>query len=119
MADDRGQRHKECEFPFCKEKGRILASMGDIEIAYCPKHRKKYGERIITALINSLFNYRLSKFMEKVKVDIFFDDNLLCENCRKNIKNYIIEKSQELDKIIEWGEENEVGIKDDSEYTKE
>ena len=62
-----GQRHKTCEIVGCEEKGRILAILGNIDLAYCPHHRKKYGERIINALINSCFNYKLTSFLAETK----------------------------------------------------
>ena len=102
-----GQRSKQCDIVNCKEMGRILARMGTIEIAYCPKHRKKYGERIIDALINSRFNYMLTNFLSEVKGDIFMSDDFLCPQCSQKMKDYVIAKTVELEKIIDYAEENE------------
>lgn len=108
MADEtRGQRSKTCDMIGCEEKGRILAHMGNIDIAYCPTHRKKYGERIINALINSRFNFKLTNFLSGVKKDIFMSDNMFCEECASKLKTYVIDKSDELDNIIEYQEEND------------
>ena len=101
------QRYKECEFPGCIQKGRILARMGKTELAYCPKHRKKYGERIINALINSRFNYKLSRFLTEIKTDIFMGGDVLSVESGSKLKSYILNKSVELDNLIRWGEEND------------
>lgn len=101
-----GQRSKECCITGCDKKGRVLARMGTIELAYCPKHRKKYGERIINALINSRFNYKLTNFLTDVKTKIFMSDEFFCEGGAEKLKEYIIEKTEELEAILEYQEEN-------------
>ena len=108
MSDiSRGQRSKECDITGCNNKGRILAKLGDIPIGYCPYHRKRYGERIINALINSLFNYKLSNFLSNVKADIFMNKDFLCQGCSEKLKQYIINKTEKLDGIIEFQEKND------------
>ena len=109
MTDEsRGQRNKQCDIIGCENRGRILAKFGTIEIAYCPKHRKKYGERIINALVNSVFNYKLTNFLTVVKTDIFLNDNFLCEACGSKIKDYVLTKTNELEQVIEYAEVNEI-----------
>lgn len=104
----RGQRTKKCDIIGCQEMGRILATLGGIEISYCAKHRKKYGERIIDAMINSLFNYKLTNFLTSVKKEIFFNKECLCKDCGIKLSSYIIEKTTELENILDFAEENEI-----------
>lgn len=104
---DKGQRKKKCDINGCEKYGRSLATMGDIEIAYCPYHRKKYGERIINALINSLFNYKLSNFLLSVKTDIFMDDVFLCDECKVKLKKYIISKTEEMEETLKYQKDND------------
>ena len=104
----RGQRSKKCDISNCPDMGRVLARMGKTEIAYCPKHRKLYGERIVNALINSVFNYRLTNFLSSVKVRIFLSDDFLCPICATKMKTFIIEKTEELEKLEDYHEENEI-----------
>jgi hypothetical protein len=109
MDSSRGQRSKTCDIIGCEEKGRILATLGGtIEIAYCPKHRKKYGERIINALINSCFNYKLTNFLTEVKTDIFMGSNILSEESAIKLKAYIIDKTVELEKVLDYAEKNDI-----------
>ena len=113
MVDNtRGQRSKNCDMAGCEEQGRILAKMGGIDIAYCPKHRKKYGERIVNALINARFNYKLTNFLSDVKSNVFMSDDMFCEQCGSNLKKYIISKSSELENILEYQEVNEAGFEE-------
>lgn len=115
----RGQRAHKCDIVGCNEFGRTLARLGGLPIYYCPKHRKKYGERIINAMINSLFNHKLSQFMIEVKQDIFFNkEDLLCEECATKVNDYIKNKTIELDKILDYAEENEMKIIDEDEVLK-
>lgn len=112
MVENRGQRSKQCDITGCEEAGRILAKMGTIDIAYCPKHRKKYGERIINALINSRFNFKLTNFLSDVKAKIFMGDELFCSDCAENLKEYIISKTDELEEILVYAEENEADVEE-------
>lgn len=104
----KGQRSKECDIIGCNEKGRVLARMGTVEICYCPKHRKRYGERIINALINSIFNNRLSNFLSDIKHDIFWSDKILSEKSAKKLKEYVLEKTSELEELERYAKDNEV-----------
>jgi len=114
-----GQRTHKCDVAGCQEFGRTLAKLGGIPIYYCPKHRKRYGERIVNALVNSLFNYKLSNYMAEVKHDIFFDkEHLLCEDCAKRVNEYILNKTSELDSIIEYATKNEMEQVDEEELDK-
>ncbi len=109
MVDNsKGQRYKTCDIIGCEEQGRVLAKLGHIDIAYCPKHRKKYGERIIDALINSKFNYKLTNFLSEIKGDVFFSDDMFCEECSLKLKNYFISKTAEMEKLLEYAEENDI-----------
>ena len=109
MTDpSRGQRSKTCNISGCNERGRVLARFGRTEIVYCPKHRKKYGERIINALINSVFNYKLTNFLTEVKTKIFMKDDFLCEACGSKMKAYIIDKTVELEEITQYAEDNDI-----------
>jgi len=113
MSDSRGQRSKKCDMVGCEEQGRVLARMGTIEIAYCPRHRKKYGERIINALINSRFNYKLTNFLSDVKTNVFMSDEMFCEHCGSKLKTYILDKTSELEEILEFQEENDAQFAED------
>jgi len=104
--EDKGQRSKPCDIVGCDKNGRVLAKLGGIEISYCPVHRKKYGERIINALINARFNYKLTNFLTEVKTEIFMNDEFFCEACGSNLKNYIISKTNELEAIVKFQEDN-------------
>ena len=106
--DSRGQRSRLCDVVGCEAKGRILANLGGMPISYCPKHRKKYGERIINALVNSVFNYKLSNFLSNVKTDIFMSDDFLSEESSKKIKDYIITKTSELEDLLKYAEDNDI-----------
>jgi hypothetical protein len=108
-----GQRSKVCDINGCQNKGRILAKLGGIEIAYCPEHRKKYGERIINALINSCFNFKLTNFLTEIKTEIFMGDNIFCMECNQKLKDYIIEKTEELENMLIYAEENDAKIAED------
>ncbi len=109
MVDpSRGQRSKQCNVVGCEDYGRVLAKLGGIEIVYCPKHRKKYGERIINALINSVFNYKLTNFLTEVKTEIFMNDNFLCEACGSKMKTYILDKTAQMESIVEYAETNDI-----------
>lgn len=105
-----GQRHKTCNVIGCEKKGRILANLGGIEVAYCPHHRKKYGERIINALINSCFNYKLTNFLTETKKEIFMNDDFLCKECGQKLKEYIIKKTTELEELIKYADDNDAKI---------
>jgi len=117
MADpnnNRGQRSKTCDVIGCEKKGRVLANLGGIPICYCPTHRKKYGERIINALINSVFNYKLTNFLSDVKKDIFMSKDFLSEESAKKIKAYILTKTKELEELEAYAEKNDIkGIVED------
>ena len=110
MVKKNGQRSKTCDISGCNEKGRVLATLGGIDIAYCPKHRKRYGERIIDALINSRFNYKLTNFLTEVKTEIFMNDDFFCEACGSKLKYYIISKTEELEAILKFQYENDAGL---------
>lgn len=113
---NRGQRSKTCDVTGCNEKGRVLARIGGkIEIAYCPKHRKKYGERIINALINSKFNYKLTNFLAGVKTKIFWEEGILDEGSAQRLKEYILKKTDELEELVEYAEDNEVTLDEEIE----
>ncbi len=108
--EKRGQRCRTCNIKGCDKKGRVLANLGGIEIAYCPEHRKKYGERIVNALINALFNFKLTNYLADVKAKIFMSPDFFCESCGQKLKDYIIDKTEELEKIIDYAEENDAHV---------
>lgn len=105
--EQNGQKYKVCDITGCNEMGRVIARLGSIEIAYCGHHRKKYGERIINALVNAKFNYRLSKFMSPVKHDLIINNVELCDECAKKEADYIKTKVLELEKLEKEFQENE------------
>ncbi len=112
--ESRGQRSETCDIIGCEEKGRKLANFGGvIPICYCPRHRKKYGERILTALVNSMFNYRLSNFLTNVKKDIFWKSGVISEETAVKLKEYVISKTVELEALEEFAGDNEVEVSED------
>jgi len=97
LKEKKGQTYAQCCFHGCEKKGRILARIGKIEVAYCAYHRKRYGERVLNALVNARFNGRLSKFMSDVKHNMFLNVNShLCETCAEKEIQYIETKMAEL-----------------------
>ena len=97
LRERKGQIYADCCFRDCKKKGRVLARLGNINIAYCGSHRKKYGERVLNALINARFNGKLARFLSVIKHDLFLNYNChLCEECRKKEADYIKTKVEEL-----------------------
>jgi len=97
LKEKKGQSYAPCCFHGCNKKGRVLARLNNIEIAYCAYHRKKYGERVLNALVNARFNGKLSKFLSDVKSHMFMNTHShLCEDCQKKELEYIQSKIQEL-----------------------
>ena len=91
-----------CAVTQCNERGRVLARLGGDVIAYCPRCRK-YGERVIDFMIDSVFRNKLSKFMSETKEDIFEKDVLeLDEKTNKLFKDYLKKKSYELWELDKW-----------------
>lgn len=86
----------------CKQGGRIIGHMGDIELTYCGHHRK-YGERVLNFLINSIFHYKLSEFLKDTKEDIFMKNMpRLSDEDYKLLAEYVNTKIEELDEIQKW-----------------
>ena len=116
VAKQSTQRYLPCQITGCKEYGRAVATLGGKKIAYCAPHRKKYGERIINALINSLLNYKLSNYLTEVKSDVFTNDKLeLCECCNEKFTDYFKNAVNKFKEIQDWAEENEADGKTDLE----
>lgn len=94
-----GQRRYNCLITGCQEKGRIIGRLGDIDLTYCPRHRKK-GERILNFLINSLMRYKLTNFLHDSKEAMFMkNEPKLCEICYENIQTFVNQKIVELDEL--------------------
>jgi len=97
LKEKKGQSYAQCCFHGCDRKGRVLARLNNVEIAYCALHRKKYGERVLNALVNARFNNKLSKFLSDVKQHMFMNtQSHLCETCRVKELEYIQSKISEL-----------------------
>lgn len=97
LKEKKGQAYATCCFHGCKNKGRVLARLNNVEIAYCAYHRKKYGERVLNALVNARFNGKLSRFLSDVKEHMFMNTHShLCESCQKKELAYINSKIEEL-----------------------
>jgi len=111
-TDNKGQRSQVCNARGCTEQGRILAHLGGTPISYCPKHRKKYGERIVNALINSLFNFKLTNFLQIVKLDLFQRNDFFCVECSEKLREYVINKTNELEDLLEFQDKNEAKAED-------
>ena len=105
LKEKKGQSYANCCFHGCDSKGRVLARLGNTEVAYCAYHRKKYGERVLNALINARFNGKLSKFLLDTKSHLFMNSNShLCESCQAAEKKYIESKVHELDALAKEAE---------------
>ncbi len=109
LKDKKGQKWEKCNIVGCDELGRVLARLGTVEIVYCARHRKKYGERVINALINARFNYKLTNFLSSIKQDLFMNPNShLCDICRGKEKVYINSKTEELRDLMNMAEEHDI-----------
>lgn len=94
-----GQRRYNCLIIDCPNKGRIVGKLGNINLTYCPQHRKK-GERILNFLINSVMRYKLTNFLRDSKQALFMkNEPKLCNICYDNIQVYINNKILEIDEI--------------------
>jgi hypothetical protein len=96
----RAQKSKPCLI--CGDGGRTIGHMGDKELNYCGHHRK-YGERVLNFLINSVFQYKLSEFLKETKHDLFMT-NLpeLSQEDYDKLARYVNSKIVQLDEINEW-----------------
>ena len=94
------QRSKPCLV--CGVGGRTIGRMGNIELNYCPHHRK-YGERVLNFLIRSVFGEELKKFLKESKDDLFMANNPeLCSDCYQKLSTYTNKMIKELDIVSEW-----------------
>ena len=111
LKEKKGQKYATCSIVGCKDHGRIVARLGSIEICYCAHHRKKYGERVINALINAKFNFRLSRFMNDARKDLFMNYNShLSEESKKAEAKYIKSKIEELKALEEEADRQGIGV---------
>ena len=96
----KAQTSKPCRT--CGKGGRTIGRMGDEELNYCGHHRK-YGERVLNFLINSVFGYRLNEFLNETKSDLFMT-NLpkLSDEDYKKLAAYVDEKIVMLDEVKRW-----------------
>ena len=100
LKEKKGQTYANCCFHGCPEKGRVLARLGTVEIAYCAFHRKKYGERVLNALVNARFNGKLARFLSDVKEHMFMNSTShLCDECKKKELDYIKSKISDLEAL--------------------
>lgn len=98
------QTSKPCTIHDCDKGGRVLARLGSVELTYCGHHRK-YGERVINFLVNSVFRNELTDFLSETKQDLFMD-NLprLSDESYTKLGSYVDTMIHKLDKIEEWDE---------------
>ena len=114
--EKKGQKHAVCSVSGCEDMGRVLARLGGIEIAYCGKHRKKYGEPVINALINARFNGQLAKFLSEQKKEFTMNPNSeLCDVCKQKTIDYIATKVEALKKLDELYEQVITPFEEDEE----
>jgi hypothetical protein len=86
----------------CGKGGRTIGRMGKEELNYCGHHRK-YGERVLNFLINSVFGYKLTEFLNETKQDLFMKNlPTLCDEDYKKLAVYVDEKVLQLDDIKKW-----------------
>jgi len=122
LKEKKGQTYAQCCFSGCTKQGRVLARLGTLEISYCAFHRKKYGERVLNALVNARFNGKLSKFLTDIKAHMFVNTHShLCEDCKKKEIEYIQSKISELAILEEEAEKynldkENLGEQDNSEW---
>ena len=94
-----GQRNYKCLIIGCEDMGRKVGKLGNIVLSYCPKHRD-YGTRILNFLIDSRFRGRFIDFLDETKRDLFVkNEPSLCEICNQKIADYVISKTEELNKL--------------------
>ena len=98
-----GQRRYDCLMARCEAKGRLLGRLGDLPFTYCPRHRKK-GERILNFLVNSLMRYKLTKFLQDAKQQLFMDNLPRLSNesytALNEFVNNMIIKLDEMEKTL-------------------
>lgn len=93
------QTNKPCLI--CKQGGRTIGRMGDVELNYCGHHRK-YGERVLNFLVNSVFQYKLGAFLNDTKRDLFMNNiPELCPEDYKKLADYVNSKIIALDEVRE------------------
>lgn len=102
MSEDKranSQSYHTCDIVGCERKGRMLAKLGGRPIYYCGEHRKKYGERVIDALIDSMCNHKLSNFVSDIKTTVTINDEILSTESGSRLSVYIENKINELNEI--------------------
>lgn len=123
LKEKKGQSYAPCCFHGCNKKGRVLARLNNVEIAYCAYHRKKYGERVLNALVNARFNNKLSRFLSDVKTHMFMNTHShLCETCAAKELEYIQSKVNDLAALEKEADKynldkDNLSEQDDSEWT--
>lgn len=105
MSEDsrkEGQNKERCTIVGCSNTGRKFGSIGDIEIFYCPKHRK-LGEKIMNHLFDDKRDYLRSELLYKSKHSLMFEgEPKLCEECNKKILDFLTKAITEIDKDNEF-----------------
>lgn len=95
------QTSKPCLYIGCVKGGRLLGRLGTMELTYCGKHRK-YGERVLNFLINSMLRYKLSNLLRESKQKIFINNEPhFCDECNKKVIAFakdMVDKVSELEK---------------------
>lgn len=118
LKEKKGQAYADCCFHGCTSKGRVLARLGTVEIAYCAFHRKKYGERVLNALVNARFNGKLSRFLSDIKEHMFVNTHShLCDKCKQAEIDYIKSKAEALAELEEEADKynlNQENLDDES-----
>lgn len=102
MSRKTSQTKKACLV--CGAGGRTVGRMGSIELNYCGHHRK-YAERVLNFLVNSVFRDKLTDFLGETKKDLFMD-NLprLSDESYVLLAAYVDENIHKLDEVKEWHE---------------
>ena len=97
----KAQTSKECMVSGCEGGGRTIGRLGDIELNYCGHHRK-YGERVLNFLINSVFGFKLTDFLKETKHDLFMQNiPKLSDESYELLGSYVNTKIEMLDEVNE------------------
>jgi len=97
-----GQNKYKCCIVGCNETGRKFGNIGDVIIAYCPKHRK-IGEKIMNFLFDSKKRYFRTKLLYKVKHSLLFENEpAFCPDCQKKLINFLNKAIKEIDEGNEF-----------------
>lgn len=96
------QTNKPCMI--CGGGGRTIGKLGNTSLNYCGYHRK-YGERVLNFLINSVYGYKLTEFLKDSKQDLFMKNAPeLSEPSYERLADYVTQTVHRLEEVQKWHE---------------